>query len=229
MSGTKRGYSPRRAGEVVGVAVHADEPRPVWVSVHDHAHTYEIAWRDTDAGSVITDLRVHSDSGAPITAATLRRINTDTLLRAARRYDTTEDAALGRELRATFDAAIGDSSVDTSGIASLRFTEGIADAMAKHLPPGAVVPTSPSQGGRPPLAREFLARVADWAREGRERNASIYAYVAERAAAHLGHPVPADTVKGWIQRAKEAEPPLLGRDELRKPRAPQPAAERKDR
>lgn len=221
MAGSKRGYSPRRAGEVVGVNVHADEPRPVWVTVHDHAHTYEIAWADTAAGPVVTDLRVRSDDGAPITSETLRRINTDTLLRAAVRHDTAEDAAAARELRATFDAAIGDSSVDTSGIEALRFTDGIADALARHLPPGAMLPTpQPRRGGRPKLSREFLALVADWAREGRDRNAAVYPYVADRAAAHLGRDVSDETVKGWIKKCRESRPPLLRDDDLRKPRTP---------
>jgi len=219
MKGSKRGYSPRRAGEVVGVSVHADEPRRVWVTVHDHAHTYEIAWTETPDGPVITDLRVCSGNGAPITSETLRRINTDTLLRAAVRYDTTEDAAAARELRSSVDAAIGDSSIDTSGVESLRFADGIVDAMARHLPPGATLPTpEASRGGRPKLSREFLAQVADWAREGRERNAAVYPYVADRAAAQLGRDVADETVKGWIRRAREAG--LLAPGDLRKPRTP---------
>lgn len=197
--------------------MHADEPRPVWVSVHDHAHTYEIAWADSPAGPAITDLRVRSDDGAPITSESLRRINTDTLLRAAQRYDTAADADAARELRETFDAAVGDSSVDTSGIESLRFTDGIVDALIKHAPPGAKLPTpQPSRGGRPKLSREFLAQVADWAREGRERNATVYPYVADRATAHLGRDVADETVKGWIRRARDAG--LLAPGDLRKPR-----------
>ena len=108
MSGTKRGYSPRRAGAVVDVRVWANEPRPVWITVHDHAHTYEVAWRDTDDGPVITDLRVHSDDGAPITSDTLRRINTNTLARTARRYNTAQAAEAGRELRGGLEEAFAD-------------------------------------------------------------------------------------------------------------------------
>jgi len=224
-----QGYSPRRKGEVVGVAVHADEPRPVWVELHDHAHTYEVAWVETDDGPAITDLRVSSGDGTPITQASLRGINTSTLLRAAQRYDTAEHAEAGRERRAAFDAALGDGSVDTSGVESLRFTESLADAMAKHLPSGTPPRTTPrpGRGGRPKLSREFLAQVAAWAHEGRERNAAVYPYVSDRAAAILGHPVALDTVRGWIRRAKDAD--LLAADDLRKPRNPQPTPEREDR
>ncbi len=199
--------------------MHADEPRRVWITVHDHAHTYEIAWTDTAAGPVITDLRVRSANGAPITSESLRRINTDTLLRAAVRHDTTEDAAAARELRESFDAAIGDSSVDTSGIESLRFTDGIVDALVRHAPPGAALPTpQPRRGGRPKLSREFLVQVADWARDGRANGHAVYPYVADRAADHLGRDVADETVKGWIRRARDAG--LLAPDDLRKPRTP---------
>ncbi|MDP7720753.1 hypothetical protein [Mycobacterium sp. TY814] len=232
MSETPRGYSPRRTNEVVDVAVHADEPRPVWITVHDHAHTYEIAWHDTANGPVITDLRVTSANGAPIKTDSLKRIRTDKLLRAARRYDTATAAEAGRKLRATFDAALGSTDVDTSGIEALRFTDGLADALIRNAPPGAEVPIPKRRrGGRPPtITREFLALVADWAREGRDRDAAVYPFVGARAAAHLGidHAVPDDTVKGWIRRCKQVEPPLLGRDELRRPRTPSTTAKGED-
>lgn len=199
------------------MGVWPDEPRPVWISVSEHAHTYEIAWEDTANGPAITDLRVRSDDGSPITTATLRRINTDTLLKAAVRYDNAEAAEAGRELRAAFDDAIGDNRVDTSGIESLRFTEGVIDAMVRHAPPGAVIPTpEPRRGGRPKLSHEFLAQVAEWAREGRDRNATVYPYVAQRAAKQLGHVAADDTVKGWVRRAKQAG--LIAADDLRRPR-----------
>jgi hypothetical protein len=93
---------------VIDVKVWAHEPRPVWITVNDHAHTYEVAWRDTDDGPVITDLRVHSDDGAPITANSLRRINTDTLARTARRYATAQAAEAGRELRNGLEEVLAD-------------------------------------------------------------------------------------------------------------------------
>jgi hypothetical protein len=204
--------------------VWKDEDRPVWVSVHDHAHTYEIAWRDTADGPVITDLRVRSDDGTPITSDTLRRINTDTLLKAAQRYDTSRAAEAGRDLRATFDAALGDSAVDTSGIEAFRWTEGVMDAMVRHAPHGAKVPAAtPRRGGRPKLSGQFLAQVAEWAREGRDRKAAVYPYVAQRASAQLDYVASDDTVKGWVRRCKSVG--LLGLDELRQPRTPRTATD----
>lgn len=73
------------------------------ITVHDHAHTYELAWRATDDGPVITDLRVTSDSGAPITSDSLKRINTDRLARAAALYDTDAQAELGVAMRLAWD------------------------------------------------------------------------------------------------------------------------------
>jgi hypothetical protein len=104
----KRGseYLPRRAvGEVIGVEVHAGDERPVRVTCHGHAHSYEIAWRDTPEGPGITDLRVKAHDGALITSDDLKRINATVLARAARRYDTPEAVEQRRELRAAVDAA----------------------------------------------------------------------------------------------------------------------------
>lgn len=257
MSGTKRGYSPRRAGAVVGVRVWANEPRPVWITVHDHAHTYEVAWRDTDDGPVITDLRVHSDDGTPITSNTLRRINTDTLARTARRYDTAQAARAGRKLRGHLEEALGDQDPVTmvadviawceeqgihdaasefrriaaevgpaelvassfEGVEVFRWTEGVIDAMIRHAPPGAKFVQPPGRrGGRPRLTRQELERVADWAREAHDRNARpIYPYIAQRAVetGWRDYVVSAETVKGWVQRARDAH--LLAPGDLGRP------------
>jgi transposase len=244
---------------VVDVQVWTDEPRPVWITVSDHAHTYEVAWRDTDDGPVITDLRVHSEDGAPITSDTLRRINTDTLARTARRYATARAAENGRKLREAVEIATAQAANDPAemvagaiawceeqgledaarelrrvaaevgpaalvasgfgGVEAFRWTEGVIDAMVRTAPRGIrlAVPNR-RRGGRPKtITEDFLALVAEWAREGRDRNERpLYPFIAERAAAHLGHPVQNDTVKGWVRRAKDAG--LLAPDELRKPR-----------
>lgn len=122
MSGTSRGYSPRRAGEVVGVSVRSDEDRPVHMTISGHAHTYEFAWRDTANGPVITDLRVTSGDGTPITSNTLRRINTDTLARAARRYDTSQAADAARQLRRVVETATAPAASNPAAM--------VADAIA---------------------------------------------------------------------------------------------------
>lgn len=214
MNGTKSNYSPRRAGEVVGVEVRPDDPRPMAVTCHDHAHTYEVAWTDTDAGPVVTDLRVTSTTGEPITSAALRRINPERLARAAAAHDTAGNARAASELRAAVDAATG-ATEGHDWLDEYRFTEGTVDSLAQHAPPG-VTPPAPRRGGRPKLSREFLAQVAQWARVAAPMGGSVYERVADLAAAHLGHDVSDETVKGWIRRCKAEG--LLARDELRKPR-----------
>jgi len=100
-----RNNSRRRAGEVVSLDVHHGDQRPVKITCDGHAHTYEIAWRDTADGPVITELLVTSRDGAPITTDSLKRINATVLARAARRYDTPEAAKVGRELREAVERA----------------------------------------------------------------------------------------------------------------------------
>ncbi|OBK13320.1 hypothetical protein [Mycobacterium asiaticum] len=218
MSGTKRNYSPRRAGEVVGVEVDAHAERPVTITCHDHVHTYEIAWRNTADGPVITDLRVTSVDGVPITSATLRRVNTARLARTAALHDTGESANAATKLRQTLDTATG-TTEGHDWIERFRFTDGVIDAMAKHAPPGAA-PTrsSANRVGRPSLSPEFLAQVAVWAREESVLGGGVYRRVADRAADALGRDVSDDTVKGWIKRCKHAG--LLKPDELRRQREP---------
>ncbi|MHA3021142.1 hypothetical protein ACXPWS_12875 [Mycobacterium sp. BMJ-28] len=190
------------------------------MTLYGFPHTYEVAWENTAAGPVLTDLRVRASDGAPIARDDMR-VNVDTLVKAAQRYDTTEEAAAARELRESFDAAIGNISVDTRGIEALRFTDGTVDALIKHAPEGAKLPTpQPRKGGRPKtITHEFLAQVADWAREARDRKAAVYPYVAARAADALGrNGVANETVKSWLQQCRNTDPPLLRVDELRKPR-----------
>lgn len=221
MSGTKRNYSPRRAGEVVGVEVDVDADRPVTITCHDHAHAYEIAWRDTADGPVITDLRVSSVDGVPITSDTLRRVNTARLARTAAMHDITEAADAARKLRQTLDAATGTTD-GHEWIERFRFTDGVIDAMVRHAPPG-VAPPKPGgrRVGRPRLSPEFLAQVATSVREEAPKGGNVYERVADRAASALGRDVSAETVKGWVRRCKATG--LLRPDELRRPRKPDAA------
>jgi hypothetical protein len=85
----------------------------VRITVAGHPHSYELAWHNTAAGPVITDLRVHSDAATPITSNTLRRINTDTLARTARRYDTAPAAEASRKLRGALEKASADQDPAT--------------------------------------------------------------------------------------------------------------------
>ncbi|ORB91453.1 hypothetical protein [Mycobacterium persicum] len=228
MSGTKRNYSPRRAGEVVGVEVDADAERPVTITCHDHAHAYEIAWRDTDDGPVITDLRVTSVDGVPITSDTLKRINTDRLARTAAMRDTAEAADAARKLRQTLDAATGTTD-GHEWVERLRFTDGLIDAMVRHAPLGVALPTSGGKRvGRPRLSSEFLAKVAAWATEEAPKGGNVYERVAARAASELGRDVSAETVKGWVRRCKAAG--LLKPDALRprKPHTAEPTTDRQE-
>ncbi|HUO39096.1 MAG TPA: hypothetical protein VMU34_15240 [Mycobacterium sp.] len=82
------------------------------ITVHDHAHSYELAWRPTDDGPVITDLRVMSDHGVPITSDSLRRINTARLANAAQVYDTDIAADLGRILGDDAETYLADVMCD---------------------------------------------------------------------------------------------------------------------
>lgn len=217
MGGSKPGYSPRRAGEVVGVEVRPEAERPVTITCHEHAHTYEIAWRSGEDGPVITDLRVTSTEGVPITTDSLKRINTDRLARTAAMHDTHDAADAARELRQAIDTASG-TTEGHDWIEQFRFTDGVVDAMIRHAPPGSTFGQPASkQGGRPRHSREFLAQVASWAREAKKEGHSIYPYI-EACAAAAGRPATIDTVKVWVRRCKEAG--LLDPDELRQPRKP---------
>lgn len=235
---------------MVAVSVWAKEPRPVWVTVHDHAHTYEVAWRDTDNGPVITDLRVHSADGTPITSDTLRRINTDTLARTARRYNTAQAAEAGRELRDVLEDVTADRDPATMVADGIAWYEqqGLHDAahefrrIAAEVGPAELVASGyegleafrwtegmmakpARQGGRPRLKRQELARVADWARDAHDRNIRpIYPYIAQRAveSGWRDYVASVETVKGWVRRARDAG--LLAPGDLGRPSRARPNA-----
>ncbi|MGO9099049.1 MAG: hypothetical protein ACLP9Y_06260 [Mycobacterium sp.] len=111
MAGTRRGYSPRRAGEVVDVQVDRSKDRPVTIWLYEHHHRYEVAWTHSADGSpIVVDLRICSDDEVPITSNALKRINVERLARAAARHDTDEATRRGREMREALAAALGESN-----------------------------------------------------------------------------------------------------------------------
>lgn len=248
---------------MVYVSIQPGAQRPVRITCRGHVHHYELAWRDTDDGPVITDLRVKSDDGAPITSDSLRRINTVRLAHAAQLYDTPQAAERGRRLRKTVDDATADlrndpaamiaetcaelASVDDpaaaafarqlraldpaqaaawvatagEGLQTMRLTEAnLRDWAAK----AGLSRGGKRRGGRPPLTREFLAQVADWAREAARMETPYYSYIAEQVNEHYDWEPRPETIKVWIKRCKDPNDLLggdaLGRDELRRPRTP---------
>lgn len=254
MSGSRSGYSPRRAGEVVGVEVVPADDRPVAVTLFDHRHRYEVAWTQTENGPVVTDLRITSDDGTPITSNSVKRIPVERLAKTAALHDTPEAAQRGREFRDAFESVVdsysdpetlvaeacawlestGDptaveparqlrnaAATDAAalvadalnGVERRRFTEGVVRALAKRRQPHA------PRGGRPTeWTPEFLAQVAQWAREAAPHGGSVYERVRSRASDELGYNVSVHQVKWWIKQCKRAQPPLLSTDELRRPR-----------
>lgn len=217
MSGTHDGYSPRRAGEVVGVEVVPGDDRPVKITLHGHAHRYEIAWQATPSGPIVTDLRiVPTEEAEPITTNSVRRINVERLARTAAMHDTLEAAVATRELAQAVQAVTG----EPSWLETFRFTDGVIDAMVRHAPEGATLPQK-RKGGRPRLSTDFLVNVAGWAKQAATQGHAIYPYVAQRASEEIGYTTADETVKGWVRRCKEAG--LLKPDDLRRRRTPRTA------
>lgn len=128
---------------------------------------------------------------------------------------------LARQLRAEGPEAAAkrlDAVMSGPGL-TLRTTEANIRSMA--LEAGVI---KEAKRGREPLDREFLSRVAEWAREGKDRNVrNIYEFVAEQASrpkelGGRGYKVSTDMVKKWLRRCRSEQ--LLGPDELRQPRTP---------
>jgi len=214
MSDALGGYSPRRAGEVVGVEVVPEDDRPVKITLHDHPYRYEIAWQETAAGPIVTDLRIMPiENAVRITTNSIRRINVDRLARTAAMHDTPEAAEAARRLAQAVQAVTG----EPSWLETFRFTEGVVDAMARHAPPGAKLPQK-RKGGRPRLSTDFLTNVAVWAKQAETQGHAIYPYVAQRAAERIGYTAADETVKGWVRRCKDIG--LLKPGDLRRPRTP---------
>ena len=253
----------RRPGEVVGVSVEEGDARPVHISCRDHAHTYEIAWESPDDGPVITDLRVTSNDGAPITSDSLRRINAERLAQAAQIYDTPASAETFRSLSDAVNEMTADLRNDPAAIiaAACKGLDDLDDPEAaefarrlRALNPSEAadwVATAGKglesmrittanvrdayvragfghRGGRPPLSREFLARVRDWAREGVKLQPSYYEYIADRVEDHYEWRPQPDTIKKWIQRCKDPND-LLGTEGLGKDEPRPSRSRRKDR
>jgi hypothetical protein len=97
-----------RPGAVESVAVDPNADRPVTIECHDHAHYYEFAWATNDLGPIITDLRITSREGVPITRDTLKRIPTERLAATAQLADTPGQAETARGLRKVVEAATRD-------------------------------------------------------------------------------------------------------------------------
>ncbi len=94
---------------MVDVQVNREKARPVEVTLHGHPHKYEIAWRTTDDGPVITDLRISSGKDAiPITTNSLRRLVVERLASAAQTYDTDQAASIGEFVKNDLEAALTD-------------------------------------------------------------------------------------------------------------------------
>lgn len=255
MSGSRHEYSPRRAGEVTGVEVVPANARPVKITLFDHDHQYEVGWTHTENGPVVTDLRITSENGTPITSNSVKRIPVERLAKTAALHNTREAATQGRDLREAFksvvdhynnpdalvaeacnwlestgdpaasdaarqlrDAAAGDAAALVAhaldSVEQFRFTEGVVRALERRLSP----PAS-SRGGRPTeWTPEFLARVAQWARDAAPQGGSVYERVRSRVSEELGYDVSIHQVKWWIKQCKQLQPPLLSADDLRRPR-----------
>ena len=134
--------------------VDPDADRPVTITVSGHTHRYEFAWRATPTGPIITDLRVTSDDGTPITSDTLRKINTGRLAASAARADTPAAATLGADLRRHTQAAItglgGDDDPAAVVAAACEWLESLHDPAAteaarelRALDPEAAVAAAP--------------------------------------------------------------------------------------
>jgi hypothetical protein len=226
MSGTHPTNSPRRTGGVVRVEVHAGADRPVHIECHGHAHSYEVAWRDPGDGPVVTDLRVTSSDGAPITRASLRKISPERLARtaAARGGELAFLESMAEEMRADLEEKFG-PELEARGI---DVSEAVGSLHSWEEPGGVIRGRRKRRMGRPKLTREELERIATWAREAAQEAAddglAIYPKI-KKLAVDSGwrgytskHPPSDEAVKGWIRRCKDAG--LLAPDAIRKPRTP---------
>lgn len=237
-------YSPRRAGQVVGVSVVARQPRPVRIALFKHPHTYEVAWVKTDDGPVVVDLRIVAADGAPITSRDLRRVPVERLAKVAALYDTPANAKVWRELAGALSDAFADADptvlvagglawLEEQGAADVAETvrEQVADRGAsvvladsvadvethRFVTPASRPRTPKGKAGRPTeWGTDFLARVADWARLAAKQGDSVYPRVIDRASRELDCDVSKDQVKHWIRQCKREG--LLAADELRPPR-----------
>lgn len=267
---------------MVQVSSRRSDERPVQIRCRDHAHYYEFAWRDTDDGPVITDLRVTSDDGSPITMDSLRRINTVRLAHAAQIHDTDAAAEVGRVLGNAAEIALTDvmsnpdpavrvagalayierddsgfgaevaadmrrqaQAPDLSDLAAMIdgwyaargqsfiiHSDTLNNAMiAAAVERGLATPRK-RRGGRPPLTREFLAQVAQWARQASRMQEPYYSYIADRVNERDGWEPSRETIKVWIKRCKDPNDVLgadaLGNEELRRPRNPRTDAPGED-
>ncbi|MCD2119437.1 MULTISPECIES: hypothetical protein [Rhodococcus] len=213
--------SPRRppVGEVIGATVaprgNDRPPRPITVQCEGHAHHYEIAWEDTENGPVITDLRIFSPDGTPITKRSLARINPDRIAAAAKRTDTEELAEAGRMLKESLGNLAESYGMSRSGF---EWTETFRGTSAGYLAAARKIGTLDSpRRGRPALPPEHFESVAELAREAHTAGSrSIARYIAQRMPYGDGSQPAIETVNGWLKRCKKLG--LIEPGELRKPR-----------
>ncbi len=205
-------------GEVVDITVHPEADRPVRIECHDHAHYYEFAWRETEDGPVITDLRITSETGIPITKRTLARINADRLAVNAQSADTPEAAERGRALREVLESVAEQSGLPPEMFEwaeSMRDPDGDMNAVLRAQ--GVEFEEDDRPTGRPKLPRSHYARVAELvlSPDGRKSRS-----VAEYVRKHMPYPdgkLPArETVYDWIKKCKSPEYGLLDVDAVRK-------------
>ncbi|MCX2940465.1 hypothetical protein [Mycobacterium pinniadriaticum] len=183
-----------------------------------------MAWRDTPQGPVITDLRVTSFDGTPITVSSLRKIVPDRLARAAAAKN--EELKILEWSRDRIRKALEDEFGDELQARGVDLSH--MEAMARSEP-GAGGPRlirRKRPRGQPKLTNQELQQIADWARaaaaESFDDGLAVHGKIAARAAAaewrsySKKHLPSSETVKGWIRRCKDAG--LLAPDYTRKPR-----------
>ena len=211
-----RNKSPRRPlGDVIGIEVRRDKPRPVTATCEGHRHRYKFAWADTPDGPVITDLRIVPIDEAPITRRDLARVPIERLAAAAKRHDTDEAAETWAGASRAFADAATHAGLPSTGyewLAAYRPTE--AGLIAATQRQGVQVPGR--KPGRPRLPDEHYEVVALHARQAAyDGIRSIARYVQERMA-DAGTAGELATVQGWIKEAKRRG--LIGPEELRRAR-----------
>ncbi|WKG08186.1 roadblock/LC7 domain-containing protein [Nocardia sp. PE-7] len=189
--------------------------RPVSITCHDHVHHYELAWRDTPDGPVITDLRITSTDGSPITKRTLSRIDPDRLAVYAAGADSMDARVRARELREVFEATAKHHGLPAEGYEDLeevRFTKaGVWQAFRES--------ESPPRVGRPPLTMDHYQRVAALvlSPEGQKAK-SVAEFIRKRMPYADGDEPSREVVYDWIKGCKTRG--LLAADAVRKPKRP---------
>jgi hypothetical protein len=155
----------RRSGDIVDVAVDRRLNRPVRITCRGHLHHYEFAWQATKDGPVITDLRITSHNGAPITSDSVRRLNTVRLAHAAQLYDTNSAADLGRVLGAAAEASLASAMGDRDP--AVRVAAVLAYIEEDDSGFGAEIAADMRRSSQAPDLSDLAPRIDEWwARRG---------------------------------------------------------------